>query len=99
VLHGEINHMLVGFGQTICLPVSPKCGECTLSTAGLCPAAQSTSTRTRTKTSIGKKRSDSFEGSVREGSGSGPKIEIETETDRGVERPRGREAGLVKEEQ
>jgi endonuclease III len=26
----EINHLLVGFGQTICLPVGRKCGECTL---------------------------------------------------------------------
>jgi endonuclease III len=34
----EINYMLVGFGQTICLPRGPKCNECTLS-KGLCPAA------------------------------------------------------------
>lgn len=34
----EINHLLVGFGQTICLPVGRKCGECTLS-KGLCPSA------------------------------------------------------------
>ena len=35
----EINHLLVGFGQTICLPVGRKCGECVLSEKGLCPAA------------------------------------------------------------
>lgn len=35
----EINHLLVGFGQTICLPVGRKCGECTLSTQRLCPGA------------------------------------------------------------
>lgn len=35
----EINHLLVGFGQTICLPVGTKCGECVLSTKGLCPGA------------------------------------------------------------
>ncbi|KAI4113559.1 MAG: hypothetical protein LQ345_005492, partial [Seirophora villosa] len=35
----EINHLLVGFGQTICLPVGRKCGECALSTKGLCPGA------------------------------------------------------------
>ncbi|KAL8778810.1 MAG: hypothetical protein Q9213_007231 [Squamulea squamosa] len=35
----EINHLLVGFGQTICLPVGRKCGECLLSTRGLCPGA------------------------------------------------------------
>ncbi len=35
----EINHLLVGFGQTICLPVGRRCGECTLSESGLCPSA------------------------------------------------------------
>jgi endonuclease-3 len=35
----EINHLLVGFGQTICLPVGRKCGECELSGMGLCPSA------------------------------------------------------------
>ncbi|KAK0496270.1 DNA glycosylase [Armillaria luteobubalina] len=39
-LHPEINHLLVGFGQMICLPVRPKCGECVLSLAGSCPSAQ-----------------------------------------------------------
>ncbi|KAK0210186.1 DNA glycosylase [Desarmillaria ectypa] len=39
-LHPEINHLLVGFGQMVCLPVRPKCGECTLSLAGNCPSAQ-----------------------------------------------------------
>ncbi|KAL8818873.1 MAG: hypothetical protein Q9223_002592 [Gallowayella weberi] len=35
----EINHLLVGFGQTVCLPVGRRCGECALSTKGLCPGA------------------------------------------------------------
>lgn len=35
----EINHLLVGFGQMICLPVGRRCGECTLSAKGLCPSA------------------------------------------------------------
>lgn len=34
-----INHLLVGFGQTICSPVGRKCGECTLAEKGLCPGA------------------------------------------------------------
>ncbi|XP_006458690.1 hypothetical protein AGABI2DRAFT_63644 [Agaricus bisporus var. bisporus H97] len=38
--HREINHMLVGFGQVICLPVGPRCDMCNLSTNGLCPSAQ-----------------------------------------------------------
>ena len=35
----EINHLLVGLGQTICLPVGRHCEDCTLSTKGLCPSA------------------------------------------------------------
>jgi len=35
----DINHLLVGFGQTICTPVGRKCGECTLAEKGLCPSA------------------------------------------------------------
>jgi len=29
----------VGFGQTVCLPVGRKCGECSLAEKGLCPSA------------------------------------------------------------
>jgi endonuclease-3 len=35
----EINWLLVGFGQTICLPVGRKCTSCTLGLNGLCPSA------------------------------------------------------------
>ncbi|KAH9069418.1 DNA glycosylase [Lactarius deliciosus] len=38
--HKEINHLLVGFGQVVCLPIGPKCNMCTLSTQNLCPSAQ-----------------------------------------------------------
>ncbi|XP_055902685.1 endonuclease III-like protein 1 [Eupeodes corollae] len=33
----EVNHLLVGFGQTICTPTKPKCGECL--NKAICPAA------------------------------------------------------------
>ncbi|KAF7428092.1 DNA N-glycosylase and apurinic/apyrimidinic (AP) lyase [Pleurotus ostreatus] len=39
-LHREINHMLVGFGQVVCLPVGPRCGDCTLRTQQACPSAR-----------------------------------------------------------
>jgi len=39
-LHGAINPLLVGFGQTVCLPVGPRCDECTLSVGKLCPSAK-----------------------------------------------------------
>lgn len=31
----EVNHLLVGFGQTICKPVNPQCSTC--SNLSLCP--------------------------------------------------------------
>jgi endonuclease III len=36
----EINWLLVGFGQKVCLPVGRKCGECELGLRGLCRAAE-----------------------------------------------------------
>ncbi|TLD28008.1 DNA glycosylase [Venturia nashicola] len=35
----EINHLLVGFGQMLCLPVGRKCGDCKLAEERLCPGA------------------------------------------------------------
>ncbi|KAL6711481.1 alpha,alpha-trehalase nth1 [Coniothyrium glycines] len=35
----DINNLLVGFGQTICLPVGRKCGDCKLADRDLCPSA------------------------------------------------------------
>lgn len=33
----EVNHLLVGFGQTICLPINPKCHECL--NRDICPSS------------------------------------------------------------
>jgi len=33
----EVNHTLVGFGQTICSPVGPKCSDCLCNDT--CPSA------------------------------------------------------------
>ncbi|KLU83862.1 DNA repair protein Ntg1 [Magnaporthiopsis poae ATCC 64411] len=46
----EINWLLVGFGQTVCLPVGRKCGDCELGLRGLCRAAE------RKKVAEGRKR-------------------------------------------
>ncbi|PSK35913.1 hypothetical protein B9Z65_5728 [Elsinoe australis] len=35
----DINHLLVGFGQTYCPPVGRRCEECDLAKEGLCPSA------------------------------------------------------------
>lgn len=45
----EINHLLVGLGQTVCLPVGRRCGECVLGTKGLCPSAVEGSPRKKRK--------------------------------------------------
>ena len=36
----EINSLLVGLGQTVCLPVGRRCGDCDLGLRGLCKAAE-----------------------------------------------------------
>ena len=36
----EINWLLVGFGQAVCLPVGRRCGDCELGLGGLCRAAE-----------------------------------------------------------
>lgn len=36
----EINSLLVGLGQAVCLPVGRRCGECELGLEGLCKAAE-----------------------------------------------------------
>ncbi|GJJ11847.1 hypothetical protein Clacol_006085 [Clathrus columnatus] len=47
-LHADISHLLAGFGQTICLPVGPRCDVCTLSN-GLCPSAVIKKKKSRTR--------------------------------------------------
>ncbi|KAG1749554.1 DNA glycosylase [Suillus lakei] len=71
-LHREINYMLVGFGQTICVPVGPKCDSCALSTKGLCPSAS-----TKPPRSPKKRKRQSSADLERE---SGPKIDIAIES-------------------
>ena len=41
----EINKLLVGLGQTVCLPVGRKCGECDLAGTKLCKSEVKTSTK------------------------------------------------------
>jgi endonuclease III len=36
----QVNVLLVGFGQTVCVPRAPKCGECRLAQEGVCPFAK-----------------------------------------------------------
>ncbi|XP_065371821.1 endonuclease III-like protein 1 [Calliphora vicina] len=44
-LWSEVNHLLVGFGQTICTPVKPKCSECL--NCDICPSAMNVVTKKR----------------------------------------------------
>jgi len=43
----EVNHMLVGFGQTICRPVGPNCDSCL--NKKTCPSAASNNTKIKKK--------------------------------------------------
>ncbi|KAH9813830.1 DNA glycosylase [Melampsora americana] len=71
-LHQEINHLLVGFGQMICLPIGPKCEICLVGTReGLCPSKKLIKDKKR-KSKI-KKVKEVEEESEEEG------VEIETE--------------------
>ncbi|PPQ78354.1 hypothetical protein CVT25_011637 [Psilocybe cyanescens] len=69
-LYGDINHMLVGFGQVICLPVGPRCDMCDLSTKGLCPSARTVTSKNRKEIVFTK---------VTKGQESPPKVEIKLE--------------------
>ncbi|PCH38541.1 DNA glycosylase [Wolfiporia cocos MD-104 SS10] len=75
-LHPEINALLVGFGQTICTPVGPRCSDCELSN-GLCPSA-----RRNVKT---KGRKALIATTSTATTASGPKIEIAVEAEVKVE--------------
>ena len=46
-LWGEVNLLLVGFGQTICTPRAPKCSECL--NRNLCPSSSAKTRQRRTK--------------------------------------------------
>ncbi|KAE8150790.1 DNA glycosylase [Aspergillus avenaceus] len=47
----EINKLLVGLGQTVCLPVSRKCGDCDLAGTSLCKSEIKGLVSTKKKTS------------------------------------------------
>ncbi|KAH7356900.1 DNA glycosylase [Rhexocercosporidium sp. MPI-PUGE-AT-0058] len=65
----EINWVLVGLGQTVCLPVGRKCGDCELGLRGLCKAAE------RGKVTIGRKLKEER---IKEESGEVVKTEVVT---------------------
>ncbi|VDM17842.1 unnamed protein product [Hydatigera taeniaeformis] len=75
-LWGEVNQLLVGFGQQICLPARPKCSCCL--NAPICPAAAKfTSTGRKRRT---KQTDPSFEGTdVQEAVVVVEQVESETE--------------------
>jgi endonuclease-3 len=68
----DINNLLVGFGQTICLPVGRKCGDCKLADRGLCPSAV-VAKKTKVKTEKAVVKAEDGEG---EGEGEG-KVKVQ----------------------
>lgn len=70
--HREINHILVGFGQTICRPVGPKCNECHVAQVpGLCPSRRRDLGPYPTAKGVKEEAEEGGEGK--------PKVEIEVE--------------------
>jgi endonuclease III len=57
----EINKMLVGLGQTVCLPIGRRCGECDLAGTGLCKAEIR-----GWKASVKKVKTEKVEGQIKE---------------------------------
>jgi len=81
----EINKMLVGLGQTVCLPVGRRCGECPLAGKALCKGE----IRGWVKKEEGKRKKVRVK---KDGEG---KVEVEVETDLAV--IEGEDGGLVEE--
>ncbi|KAI1475256.1 DNA glycosylase [Daldinia eschscholtzii] len=76
----EINWLLVGFGQTVCLPVGRRCGDCDLGLRGLCKAAE------RKKVLEGRKTRESTQVKKLEDDGSMVKIEELKEEEEAIEK-------------
>ena len=76
--HREINHILVGFGQTVCRPVGPRCDQCHVAQVpGLCPSRRRDLGAFPTMSAVGAKR----EGEEERGK---PRIEIGVEALEGL---------------
>ena len=78
----EVNWLLVGLGQSVCLPVGRRCGDCEVGLRGLCKSAD------RGKVAEGRRRRAEGEGVKRE-------VKLEREVEMEVE---GGVIGDVKEE-
>jgi endonuclease III len=90
-LWGPVNPLMVGFGQTICLPRVPKCGECKLAEEGICPFAKKglKAWREREGRKRGVKREGVEKVEIEEG-----KVEVKSEMGEGIKN----ESTLVKME-
>lgn len=75
----EINWLLVGFGQSVCLPIGRKCGDCELGLRGLCKSAE------RKKVTEGKKRRQLVKVEKVETGEDGGETVVKTEVERDVE--------------
>ncbi|KAF1829621.1 DNA repair protein-like protein Ntg1 [Decorospora gaudefroyi] len=74
----DINNLLVGFGQTICLPVGRKCGECKLADRGLCPSAVvARSARVKKEEAVVRVKVEAHDGEVKAEHVEGPMPDME----------------------
>ncbi|KAG0152226.1 hypothetical protein CROQUDRAFT_650321 [Cronartium quercuum f. sp. fusiforme G11] len=81
-LHQEINHMMVGFGQVICLPIGPRCDNCAVGAIdGLCPAKRSITFKQRSPKKKAKDEYDPVQSEAK------VKIEVEQESVKVADEP------------
>jgi len=71
----EINGLLVGLGQKVCLPVGRRCGDCELGLRGLCRSAD------RKKVADGRRRRAAEGGKEEAEEGGEGKLGVKTEED------------------
>ena len=86
--------MLVGFGQEICRPVGPRCDQCSLGAAKLCPSRRTVPARSSPRKRAQLEVKEEIE--VKGEEGGEPKVEIGLEVDVKLELEEG--GGRVEEE-
>lgn len=97
-LHGEINVMLVGFGQEICKPVGPRCDLCNVAQIGrLCPSKKVVSPRKVSPVKKKVKLDDEEEAKAIDGDSS-PKIKISIKVEMELQQVHGGEEMIKTED-
>ncbi|KAL7923601.1 DNA glycosylase [Trichoderma austrokoningii] len=77
----EINSLLVGLGQSVCLPVGRRCGDCDLGLQGLCKAAERKKVLVGRKVKVEKKEEESVDTVVKTEATIKEEVEVEVKVE------------------